>query len=174
MRLSHFVLIAAITLLVDQDCDAASQAAKVSTLETNETPVNVVSNNGNTDRLLRSHDSDYDSIEREERVSINGLLSLMKLKRNVDKGPIDVSNLPIVTKLTKKDFSKAYIAAMKQDPAFKRKMFKKWDVYEDMPIEEKMKKLFDKQLALEYMNRRSRGMADGTIVTGKANINVAV
>ncbi|GMF46016.1 unnamed protein product [Phytophthora fragariaefolia] len=172
MRFGRFLVIAAVALLVDQDCDAASQATKVSTLETGKAPVNAIFNAENTDRHLRSDETAYDSIEHEERLGFGGLVSLLKLKRSVDKGPIDVTKLPITAKLTRKDFSKTYISAMQQNDVFKTKMFKKWDVYEQKQILSKMKKVSDKALVLEYLNRRSRGVAAGNIVTRKANINV--
>ncbi|KAE8998515.1 hypothetical protein PR003_g19369 [Phytophthora rubi] len=170
MRISYVVLIALSVLLVSRECDATSPAAKVLEKKTQ----NLVGEEDNESRFLRSHDTDdadTTSVEREERLRLTSLSGLARLKKVSEKVPIDLDKVPIAVQKTKADFSRLYVDAMLEHPTFKTKMFKKWDVYTSDEIVPNMKKVHNERLVLEYMNRRSIGFKDGTIVTGKANIN---
>ncbi|EGZ04577.1 hypothetical protein PHYSODRAFT_343128 [Phytophthora sojae] len=172
MRLGSLLSVAVSALLVSRECDATSPATKV--LRTQNLIDNDIDNDIDIDIDNDRRGRDTTSIDDEERwIGLKSLLELTKLKKaptNLEKVP----QTPIVTEKIRADFSKKYVQAMLQDETFMRKMFKKWDVYTEKEILPKMKKLSDPALALTYLNRRSKGVAAGTIVTGKANINTNI
>ncbi|KAG6617075.1 putative secreted RxLR effector protein [Phytophthora cinnamomi] len=177
MRSGCFLLVAVCALFVSCECDAASPATSVLKIETQDLVDDLANGDVSKSRFLRSDDTTgvddvgTNDAKNEERVSLKGLLGVIKQKMTSATMPLDL-NTAIIPEKVKADFSNLYIKNMKENDTFKM-VFDKWDVYTVEEIMSKMKSIpkRDRALVLEYLNRRSEAIRGGNIVTGKANIN---
>ncbi|KAG6617070.1 uncharacterized protein IUM83_04645 [Phytophthora cinnamomi] len=138
-------------------CDAASPATRVLKIETQDLVDDLANGDVSKSRFLRSDDATgvddvgTNDAENEERVSLKGLLGVIKQKMTSATMPLDL-NTAIIPEKVKADFSKLYIKKMKENDTFKMNMFEKWDVYTVEEIMPKMKSIpkRDGALVSEY------------------------